>query len=146
MKTLVLYDSLHGNTEQIARAIGEALGPETAVKAVTEASLHDLVDACCLVVGAPTHGANASEPMKTFLASIPDGALKGVKAATFDTRMTWLILKLVGFAAPRIARTLKSRGAELIGKPEGFIVTDAEGPLAEGELARAAAWATTLFR
>ena len=36
MRTLVVYDSLHGNTEMIARAIGSAISGEVEVRRVTE--------------------------------------------------------------------------------------------------------------
>jgi hypothetical protein len=61
--------------------------------------------------------------------------------AAFDTRLTWWWLRLFGFAAPKIAMTLKKKGGTLIGTPEGFFVTGGEGPLQDGEVERAAAWA-----
>jgi hypothetical protein len=51
---------------------------------------------------------------------------------------------LIGYAAGRIASGLTSKGGRLIAKPEGFIVDGKEGPLKEGELERAAAWARSL--
>jgi hypothetical protein len=46
-----------------------------------------------------------------------------------------------GYAAGRIANNLKKKGSTLIASPEGFFVTGGQGPLKEGELERAAAWA-----
>jgi len=46
-----------------------------------------------------------------------------------------------GYAAGRIANNLKKKGGILIASPEGFFVTGGQGPLKEGELERAAAWA-----
>jgi hypothetical protein len=60
--------------------------------------------------------------------------------AVFDTRLRARWVKVFGYAADRIAEKVKLLGADLIAEPEGFIVKGKKGPLAEGELERAAAW------
>ncbi|NUP33367.1 MAG: flavodoxin [Streptomycetaceae bacterium] len=62
-------------------------------------------------------------------------------AAAFDTRAS---APMSGGAARGIARKLRHHGYELASEPEGFIIEDAEGPLRDGELARAQAWGATL--
>jgi hypothetical protein len=47
-------------------------------------------------------------------------------------------------AKPITSILIKLGGHELI-EPEGFFVTDTEGPLKEGELERAAAWAQSIL-
>jgi hypothetical protein len=54
------------------------------------------------------------------------------------------LLGLIGYAAPRIGRQLRARGAQVVLEPEGFIVTGTEGPLKDGEEQRATAWAKEL--
>jgi hypothetical protein len=49
--------------------------------------------------------------------------------------------RVFGYAAKPISEKLRKKGGELIIAPEGFFVKDVEGPLKEGELERAAAWA-----
>jgi flavodoxin I len=141
MKTLVVYDSLHGNTKQIAQAIGDAVGGEVKVSSVGEADPSTLGSFDLLFVGSPTHGGRASEPMKDFLRQVEAPALEGTKVATFDTRIKSGWARIFGFAAGRIAKDLKKKGATPVGSPEGFFVEGTEGPLREGELERAAAWA-----
>jgi len=141
MKTLVVYDSLHGNTKQIAQAVGDAVGGEVKVSSVNEADPSTLRSFDLLFVGAPTHGGRASEPMKDFLGQVEAPALEGVGAAAFDTRLASWWVRIFGFAAGRIAKDLKNKGATTIGSPEGFYVEGTEGPLKDGELERAAAWA-----
>jgi len=51
------------------------------------------------------------------------------------------MVKLFGYAAEPIAKRLGRKGGELAVTPEGFLVEGTEGPLKEGELERAAAWA-----
>jgi flavodoxin len=143
MKSVVLYDSVHGNTETIARSIARGLGDPAKVSVldVTKARAADLASIDLLVVGSPTLGGRPSTGMQTFLQSIGDGALKGVKTATFDTRMAMLIARMFGYAADRMAYTLAAKGAVRAAPPTGFIVEGRSGPLRKGEEERAAAWA-----
>ena len=141
MKALVVYDSLYGNTEKISKAIGSAITGEVKVLPVGQANPAELKSLDLLIVGSPTQGGRATKPMQAFLDIIPDIALKGIKVAAFDTRMTTKFVKIFGYAAGRIANSLKSKGGNLVVPPEGFFVTATKGPLKEGELERAAGWA-----
>jgi flavodoxin len=141
MKTVVVYDSLYGNTEKIAKAIGDALTGEVKVLRVGEVDPSELATLDFLIVGSPTHGGRASPPMREFLDKVQATALEGVKVAAFDTRHSSRFTVIFGYAAGRIAGSLKKRGGTLMVSPEGFLVTGTEGPLKEGELERAAAWA-----
>ncbi len=155
MKTFVIYDSVFGNTEKIAQVIGTTLGPnkEVLIKRVTEVSNEDLQGLDLLLVGSPTRGFRPTEAMIAFLKNLPAAALQGIRIATFDTRIPIdsikpaifrSIVKKGGYAAPVIAKELEAKGANRIAEPEGFLVERSEGPLVEGELERAAAWAETL--
>ena len=147
MNSLIIYDSLYGNTEKIAMVMGEAIRAK--VISVNEASNEDFKDLDLLIVGSPTHGGRAKPSLQVFLDQIPENALKNIKIAVFDTRFLEkdlnfalrLLIKTFGYAAPKMADLLKNRGGELIVQPEGFIVIKKEGPLKEGELERAKTWA-----
>lgn len=141
MKTLVIYDSLYGNTRITAQAITDSIPGDVNMVHASEVNASQLSIYDLLIVGAPTHGGRASEVVSRLLGRIEAAALVGVKVAAFDTRLTWWWLRLFGFAAPKIAMTLKKKGGTLIGTPEGFFVTGGEGPLQDGEVERAAAWA-----
>ena len=142
MKSLVVYDSLYGNTAQVAEAIGAALAGESQVLRVAEANPSELGSFDLVIIGAPTHGGRATEDMQAFLARVR--ALEGAKVAAFDTRLKARWVKVFGNAAGKIATRLKALGATLVADPEGFIVKGKKGPLVEGELERAAAWAKSL--
>jgi flavodoxin len=156
MKALVIYDSVFGNTEKVARAIAESLGSQTTVeilqaKEVIPEQLSRL-DLC--VVGSPTRGFRPTETVTGVLKQIRSNSLHGVKVAAFDTRFKAdeldsaglrFIVKTGGYAARRIADRLKRAGGNLIAPPEGFYVEDVEGPLKDGELERAAEWAFSLL-
>lgn len=142
MKTLVVYDSLYGNTEQIAKAIGEAIPGEARVLRMDQVTAADIEAVDLLFIGCPTHGSMPSEAAQGLLEKVGPPARKDAKAATFDTRLTWGFLQRWGFAAPKMADTLKEKGWTLAGTPGGFFVKGLrKGPLKQGEADRAAAWA-----
>ena len=145
MKTLVVYDSHYGNTATIAQTIGDALPDEVEVLYVKEAKATGLEAYDLLVAGAPTHGAKPSPDMQGFLDRIQARALKGVKVAGFDTRMTVKLITIFGTAAPKISKALVEKGGTLAGEPLGIYVKGGEGPLKGGEIERAAAWAKGLL-
>jgi flavodoxin I len=143
MRALIIYDSVYGNTEKIARAIAEAITPSNEVKIlrVSEANPSELASIDLLIAGSPTHGGRPTPAVQDFLNKVPEVSVKGVKIAAFDTRTSSKISKIFGYAAGRIARGLERKGGALIASPEGFFVTGTKGPLKKGELERAAAWA-----
>jgi flavodoxin I len=141
VRTLIVYDSVYGNTEAIAKAIGDAVSGEVRVVRVGDVNSSALETFDLLIVGSPTHGGRPTPAIQEFLEKLPLPALKGANVAAFDTRMRPRLARIFGFAAGRIARTLKKRGANVIGSPQGFFVQGSEGPLKEGEVERAAVWA-----
>jgi len=144
MKTLIVYDSVYGNTEKIARAMAEAITPsgEAKVMRAGEANPSELESFDLLIMGSPTHAGRPTPAVQEFLNKVTQQSLKDVKAAAFDTstRVASKFAKIFGYASGRIANNLKKKGGVLIASPEGFFVTGREGPLKEGELERAAAW------
>ena len=141
MKALIVYDSVYGNTEKIARAIAEAITPSGEVKVLGagEANPSELESTDLLIVGSPTHGGRPTSAVQDLLKKVPK--LQGINVAAFDTRIQTKLVGVFGYAAGRIANNLKKKGGNLIASPEGFFVTGGQGPLKEGELERAAAWA-----
>jgi flavodoxin len=142
MKTLVVYDSRYGNTEEIAKAIGDAVTGDVEVLRVGEASPSESFG--LLIVGSPTHGGRHTTAIQSFTKRVP--ALKGTPIAAFDTRFATKLVGVFGYAAGRIANTLKGKGGNLVVSPEGFIVKGMKGPLKKGELERAARWAEEIAK
>ncbi len=148
MKSLVVYDSQFGNTEKIAKTIGETLGKGTQVVHVSKADSVDLKSVDLLIVGSPTQGGKPTLPIQNYLAGISHNGIEGAKAAAFDSRFASkehglglrILMGIINYAAPRIADVLRERGATLVVMPEGFIVENKDGPLKEGELKRAKIW------
>jgi flavodoxin len=146
MGTLVVYDSVYGNTEIVARAIAEALPGEVRVLRAGQVQAEDWETADLLIIGSPTHGALPTEAVQGLLGRIGAPTRESARAATFDTRLTWKFLeRWGGFAAPKMADTLRKTGWTLVGEPGGFFVKGLKkGPLRRGEADRAAAWAKGL--
>ena len=143
MRALIVYDSVYGNTEKIARAIAEAISPSGEVKVVQagEASPSELESIDLLIVGSPTHGGRPTPAIQDLINKMPQPSLQGINVAAFDTRIPTKLVRVFGYAAGRIAGNLKKKGVTLVASPEGFFVTASKGPLKEGELERAAGWA-----
>ena len=162
MKALVVYESMFGNTEQVARAVATGLGRHLDVELVAVANAPDTVsDVDLVVVGGPTHAFSMTRQatrvdavsqgashgtsetgLREWLATLPAGS-RSLPVATFDTRVD-KVRHLPGSAAKAAAKVVRRRGYLLAARPESFYVADVAGPLIEGELDRAAAWGETL--
>jgi hypothetical protein len=165
MRSLVVYESMYGNTEAIARSIAEGLTPLGRCDVATVDALGDgaLTDVDLLVVGAPTQAWGLPRPrtwygptkmqskaapvpqwfLRDWLVALPEG--RGRASAAFDTRLDRPRV-LTGSAARGIARRLRRRGWGSVDAPLSFIVTGTDGPLRTGELERARAWGNALGR
>ena len=167
MKSLVVFESMYGNTRAIAEAIAlelAALGPAEAVPA-GEATSAKVADADFLVVGAPTHVHTipSARTRKAALAEHsgelqidPSASGPGIRewleelprlgtpryAAVFDTRID-IVALLSGRASRAIGRRLHRRGYVLIADPESFLV-DKQSHLIDTEVMRARQWGTGL--
>ena len=151
MKTLIVYDSVFGNTKQIALAMGNSLGSGESVVTlrVNEIKPEHLTGLGILIVGSPTRAFKPTKAISNFLNKIPSNGLKGVKVLAFDTRMSTAdvnsrllntLVKVFGYAAKPISNKLVKKGGSLIVPSEGFFVKESEGPLKDGEIERAAEW------
>ena len=146
MKALIVYDSTYGNTEKIAKAVGAALTGEVKVLRAGEVNPTELNSYDLLVFGSPTYGGRPMPSVVELLDKIPESTVKGKNIAVFDTRIAMKLGKLFGFAADKIAKSLKEKNINLVVPAEGFIVTGKEGPLKDGELERAANWTKKLVK
>lgn len=151
-KVFVIYDSVFGNTEKIAQSIAAALG--TQAIPVSEVDTDQLRGIDLLVVGSPTRGFRPTEGISKLLNGLPENHLAGVSVAAFDTRIALetidskvfrFVVDKGGYAARTIAKALEKKGGRLVVQGEGFFVTGEQGPLKDGELERAAAWAGKLI-
>ena len=168
MRTVIVYESMYGNTRVIADAIGRGLGPDNQTMVVPVAQAHpELLDGADLVVvGGPTHlhglsraatrrGA-AQEASKPGSGLTMDPGAKGpglrdwfatlgrvdAAAAAFDTRLDAPAM-FTGRASKVIARLLRRHGCTIAAEPESFLVTN-HNQLRAGEEDHACAWGSQL--
>jgi flavodoxin len=142
MNTLVIYDSLFGNTEQLAVAMARALagrGPARSAH-VNETPFTQLRDVDLLILGCPTQQWRLTPDMKVWIERAPVDGLRNPRVACFDTRVR-IPLWVGRHAAPLLARALRRRGVALLAPPEGFYIRDRDRRLEAGEVERAVAWA-----
>jgi len=149
MKAIVVYESHWGNTEAVARAIAEGIGPTAEAMTTDQALRTAVTDADLIVAGAPViafglsrdamrdqiaaGGEKAPRPpdvshplLRTWLDGLPAG--KGWCAA-FETRIWWSPRGATG----TIESKLRKAGYRVAGKSERFVVDGAYGPLKSGE-------------
>lgn len=155
MNVLIVTESCFGNTARVADAVAAGLrsrGVEVTVVDAASAPAPEGVD--LLLVGAPTHAMGLPGPgsrrqaetkgarppasgVAEWLDALPAG--RGGRAAAFDT----VNGRFSGSAAKRIEKRLRRHGVEVAAR-ESFLVSSMEGPLADGELARAEQWGAAL--
>lgn len=152
MKAVVIYDSVYGNTEKIAQAIGAGLAGDAKVVRIGEVNASEIQAFDLLIVGSPVHGGRATPAIDALIQQLPAHSLEGKRVAAFDTRFESeeqgiglrILMSVIRYAAERIAKDLTKKGGRLVAEPEGFIVEQKEGPLKQGELERASTWATAM--
>lgn len=161
-RSLVVYESMFGNTRAVAEAVADGLGAWSEVE-LCEVSRADAVPPGLdlLVVGGPTHAFGLSRPstredaaakskhpvesaergIREWLESLEPGESEAV-FATFDTRVSHP--RVPGSAAKKAAKRLRRVHLRQAADPETFWVHGLEGPLDEGELERAREWGRSL--
>jgi flavodoxin len=160
MRALIVYESLWGNTEEIARAVATGLALTMSVDVVTsDAAPADVDRYDLLIVGGPTHAFSMSRATTRKSAVEERGAktlpTRGIRewierlestastvAYTFDTRVD--SPRLPGSAAKAARHELRSRGFSTPAKAVSFYVHGYEGPLVDGEVDRATAWGQSI--
>ena len=150
MKILIVYDSKFGNTAKVAQKIATTFSKpnQITVVQVDKFKPSQLQSAKLLIVGSPTHGGMPTQAIQSFLSSLSPDSLQNKRVAAFDTRISVddvgfalkFVIKLTGYAAPRILNSLKAKGGDPANQADGFYVVDKAGPLKKGELARVVSW------
>jgi len=165
-RALVVYESMYGNTRDVAMAVGKGLEGRFEVVVVEVAGAPEQLGGIdLLVVGGPTHARGMSNPQtrESAAANVPELVSrgsgirewldrvrpKGIRVATFDTRIQgprWLW----GSAARAAAKRLRKRGCEVVIEPESFLVHGPFGAivdvLLDGERERARVWGDEVGR
>jgi hypothetical protein len=160
----VIFESMFGNTQRLAHAVGwglRAAGMDVTVLEVASAPTEFPAGLDLLVLGAPTHAFRLSTPgsraeahrhgapdarvevgMREWLTSV-DWTDAPPDVAVFDTRLD--LTHLIPVAASRQVQVLlERRGCRITTRPVTFIVDGMKGPVGPRELDRATAWGRRL--
>jgi hypothetical protein len=161
-RALVVYESMFGNSERVARAVASGIREVLPVDLVEVTHAPSVLDDYTLVVvGGPTHAFTMSraatrrdareqgaaygsvgEGLREWLAALPQNG-PHLWFASFDTRVT-RGRRLPGSASRSAARSARRHGLREVAEPESFYVESVSGPLAAGELDRAHTWGATV--
>jgi len=169
MKTVIIYESLYGNTRRVAEELARVAREQgdVAVVAVEEAAPDVIHGADLVLIGGPTHvhGLSWKATRQTGVAGMGGdgerapgidaagpglrdwfhrvGRVDDVPAAAFDTRFDGPEA-LTGRASLGISRRLRHHGFAEVAAPKSFVV-DKENTLIDGETARARQWAVSVL-
>lgn len=164
MQALVVFESMFGNTQVIAKAVADGLSSRIGTDIVEVGAAPEVMDddVELLVVGGPTHAFGMSRAgtrqtaarqaeqgpvttgigLREWLDTLKRGS-ETVAAATFDTRLNkphWL----VGSAARVAEKRLRRLGFRVLAPSQSFYVAGTPGPLLDGEAERARRWGEKL--
>jgi flavodoxin len=147
MNALVSHFSKFVNTKMVAEAIAETLGSKGDVQVInadvfTTAYIkrEDLV-----VMGSPTHKMNLPMEVRAVFDRLPKRILKRKFITAFDTsyKMSWWLNRFT--AGKRLVKRLRMLGGKCSVPPQTFHVIKRGGPLYDGEIDRAVAWAEAIL-
>lgn len=170
MRTVVVYESMFGNTHEVAEQIAASFNDlgEVRVCSTKTFAPADAIDVDLLILGGPTHlhgmtskvsrrsaAQTALEDptvdlddefggpgLREWIRDLPQG--NGRFCAAFDTRADKPEI-LTGSAARGIARRLHHHGYVELLDHESFVL-DGNGPMAGTEIERVQAWAHALAK
>lgn len=133
-KGVVVYDSVYGNTELVAKMIADALEARghSAVLVRAKDALGSAVEGDVLFMGSPTRMGAMTGKMRKFLKRVDAARWSGKPAAAFDTEMQDVIEKDGASAAAKIHDLARSRGIKVYTPVLKVGVTGIKGPLAPG--------------
>jgi len=169
MKTVIIYESIYGNTRQVADELAAVAGENGEVHMVPaeRADRASLDGADLVLIGGPTHchgmsskatrrSGRSGSDAGVEVSPGPDvpgpglrdwfrvvGMVDGVSAAAFDTRLDGPEL-MTGRASVGIGRRLRHYGFTEVAAPRSFLVTR-DNHLVDGETERAHQWAESVF-
>jgi len=169
MKTVIIYESMYGNTKLVADELADVAREhgEVVLVRAEDAGAGVTGGADLVLVGGPTHlhGLSTHATRRTGAAHPGDvgepslgpevpgpglrdwfrlsGRVDGTAAAAFDTRLDGPEL-MTGRASMGISRRLRHHGYHEVAAPRSFLVTR-ENRLMSGEDRRAHDWGVSLF-
>jgi len=143
MKVLIIFDTKHGNTQQVAELIADGInsveGNETEVVNVKdfevyfefyfENKTYDLI-----LIGSPNHVGSHVKSIKKFIKKLSSASVKASSFAAFDTYMSKDFEKAVKKMEKQISENLPNSTMALPGL--SIKVGGMKGPIVEEDLSK----------
>lgn len=140
MQGLVVYDSVYGNTEDVAIAIADEikeLGHHAELWVLKECGIPKKIDADFLFVGSPTRIHNMTRRAKKFIKELDPKGLGSRPILFFDTEFESVIAANGHSAAQRMHDLAKLRGLNAKEPVLKCGIVESQGPLSPDALDKA---------
>ncbi|HQZ86020.1 MAG TPA: flavodoxin [Actinomycetota bacterium] len=166
VQAIVIYESMFGNNQLVARAIAAGLTAAGVSAEAVEVGVAPTVispEVDLLVLGSPNHAWSMPRPStRQDAAEKADGPVvsqqigvrewlgsaelpAGLRTAAYDTRGSHpKVVVAMDHASTSIDKGLAKLGGTRLAPSEHFRVADVKGPLEPGEVERAQVWGRTL--
>ena len=138
MKVLIVFDTKHGNTKQVADLIADGInsveGNETQVVNVKDFELNENKTYDLILIGSPNHVGSHVKSIKKFIKNLSSASVKASSFAAFDTYMSKDFEKAVKKMEKQISENLPDSTMAL----PGLSIKDCgmKGPIAEEYLSK----------
>lgn len=138
MKVLIVFDTKHGNTQQVADLIADGInsveGNETQVVNVKNFELNENKTYDLILIGSPNHVGSHVKSIKKFIKNLSGASLKVSSFAAFDTYMSKDFEKAVKKMEKQISENLPNSTKALPGL--SIKVGGMKGPIVEEDLSK----------
>ncbi len=138
MKVLIVFDTKHGNTKQVADLIADGInsveGNETEVVNVKDFELSENKTYDLILIGSPNHVGSHVKSIKKFIKNLSSSSLKASSFAAFDTYMSKDFEKAVKKMEKQISENLPNSTMALPGL--SIKVGGMKGPIVEEDLSK----------
>lgn len=135
VNVLNVYDSMYGNTREVAEIIDKTLKKDHAVITADISKIPDklITKADVFIIGSPIHYWKPTKKVNTFIMRL--FRLKPLNriGIVYDTRLEKIV---TGNAAVKMHKMLSSLRFSMMGRGEFFYVESFKGPLKLGEVDR----------
>jgi flavodoxin len=138
MKVLIVFDTKHGNTLQVADLIADGInsveGNETEVVNVKDFDLSGDKTYDLILIGSPNHVGSHVKSIKKFIKNLSSANIKASSFAAFDTYMSKAFEKAVKKMEKQISENLPNSTMALPGL--SIKVGGMKGPIVEEDLSK----------
>ena len=138
MKVLIVFDTKHGNTLQVADLIADGInsveGNETEVVNVKDFDLSGDKTYDLILIGSPNHVGSHVKSIKKFIKNLSSANVKASSFAAFDTYMSKDFEKAVKKMEKQISENLPNSTMALPGL--SIKVGGMKGPIVEEDLSK----------